>query len=228
MPPKKAPSKAVGGPGGSGKVTMTVAQLKYLAKTKNISLTGITKKADIIQALSGKEKMKKSPQKTKKVPTAKKVPTKKMTSPNLKDMKWAVLEIFKGGGEGAELFGLYPTKEEALYAIYLYEDEFGIKEMMSQFLDEGFIGDRGSAYHVVEINGGPVRQQNFRGREALSLSEFEKMVKKFEGGHEEKPRFVGKAKGKAKGKSIAGKSKSKSVKAKAKSVGFSSDSENSS
>jgi hypothetical protein len=195
MPPKKVPSKAVGGPGGSGIEAMTIAQLKYLAKTKKISLTGITKKADIIQALSGKEKLKKSPQKTKKVPTTKKSPTKKMTSP--KGLKWAVLERDK---EGVDFFGLYATKEEALYAIYLERSESGeeAEEMLAQFFDEEFIGDRSGAYHVVEV-GDLIRKQSPHSGD-LSLSDFKKLIKKVEGGHEEKPRFVGKAKGKAKAK----------------------------
>jgi len=66
MPPKKSKTKD------SKLETLTVVELKKLAKEKNISLTGITRKVDIIQAIEKSkkpisEKLKKSTQKSKKV-----------------------------------------------------------------------------------------------------------------------------------------------------------------
>lgn len=65
--------------------TLTVAQLRSLAKKKSISLTGITKKADIVAALSKSPRKTSSPNKKKTSPK-KKAPAKTSSTPKIKHL----------------------------------------------------------------------------------------------------------------------------------------------
>lgn len=95
----------------------TVVELKKLAKSRGVSLAGVTRKADIIRVLSKnikKEKLKKSVQKPTK---PSKVSKKKMTSS--KD-----LFVISRNGRGIQttnLHGPFASKEAALY--YIFNEE---------------------------------------------------------------------------------------------------------
>jgi len=129
MPPKKAPSKTKSTSSGDLQA-LTVVDLKKLAKQKNVSLVGITKKADIVKALSSgpkpkkpepkKEKLKKSPQSKKKSPTGKK--TTKMSKTAKSTKQWFVAKKISNALRPAKvLAGPFPSKEAALY--YIFNEE---------------------------------------------------------------------------------------------------------
>lgn len=122
MPPKKAPIKASSRGSKPGIESLKVVDLKKLAKQKNVSLVGITKKADIIQALSKtsptkKEKLKKSTQSKKKSPTELKTPKMSKTAKSTK--QWFVAKKISNALRPAKyIAGPFPSKEAALYFIF--------------------------------------------------------------------------------------------------------------
>jgi len=114
MPPKKSPSVT-----SFGKLSeMTVVNLKKLAKQRNVSLTGITKKADIIKALSSKSK----PKKTEKEKLKKVVQKSKKSSNKPKmssEKEWFIVsQIGDGYTAYTMLDGPFASKEAALYYIF--------------------------------------------------------------------------------------------------------------
>lgn len=113
-------------------------------------------------------------------------------------MKWMVLKDSKGT---PDFFGLFYTKEEALYAIYLelepedIETTNNIREMITSLLERRFIGDRGLSYHLVEVddlikNPSPLEED-------LSFADFLKILRETEKNFTPKSSFQGKPRGKS-------------------------------
>lgn len=159
MPPKKVPAKTKVS-GGDVIENMTVVQLRKLAKARGVSLVGLTKKVDIIHALSSNGKPKKAPTKKKSIP---------------KNM-WAVLQVFRPG-KGARIFGVYPGREEALYAIYLDEEE-DLQDMIKHLRAEGYINGPDSYYHLIEVDD--ISAYTSHRPNHLSWAAFKKRVKELE------------------------------------------------
>lgn len=80
--------------------------------------------------------------------------------------KWALLTNAKGS---LDFLGLYPSEIEALYAAYLNLDFDSAEDVLSEYIRQGYIGDRSLSYHVVEAEDPPTEGST------KELEEFDKL-----------------------------------------------------
>lgn len=69
---------------------------------------------------------------------------------------YALITTSKDGGP--EVVGLYPTEIDALYALYAeWSDRGGAtpQEVVEEYLERGYVGDRSLSYHVAQVQDPP-------------------------------------------------------------------------
>lgn len=143
--------------------TRTVAQLRTIAKSMNISLAGITKKADMIKVLSTYPKQNKKVAPKKKTATAKKKVAKskaKTAAKTKKPFAWIVVAYKEG--ESTPQVDIFAKREDAiLSALWISsEGETGKsdEEIAEILVNGGSIENGMWTYSVESVSGLPYRK----------------------------------------------------------------------